>query len=471
MCVNFSTPIFLFVENFLVEISSLLYESNIAHKDLVKNFPCISALKDKAETLMKFLTDPDAQIARFSKQIIKLISFYEGEAVGVEAIVYYCRYAETDAHIWNMTDLIASLEMKHPNILGSAIRRLVVEARLFPVDDTLNHLRPWRTIFRVVKTEDKGIPILPIKIKFSDVIRQNLGMLVSLLDTRKQQFRMDEASIITGILAHSSDLTSRVPFGTLIKVERFLVELLFRVIALQDGKAGQGRKIQQVNHISKLLNRVCTKTSQALQNDALRSLVQTCLNPDSRHLFQRTNKLVTGSLSEDTLIDDDEFEPERFTMYVSLLQENQKRSASISMNRTHSTSFHSGKLSKSSLNSIRKNVKVTILENEDDELNVLLFLSVIINVCMATPANGRELANGMEIKDGKLGLWRDSGASDTDSEVEPEVNVEAMRKVALLLVEIVSPDVMFNGLPWPEEEFSKVTIQHYARQKMTKNAS
>lgn len=31
--------------------------------------------------------------------------------------------------------------------------------------------------------------------------------------------------------------------------------------------------------------------------------------------------------------------------------------------------------------------------------------------------------------------------------------------MALLLVEIVSPDVMYNGLPWPDEEFSKITME------------
>lgn len=30
--------------------------------------------------------------------------------------------------------------------------------------------------------------------------------------------------------------------------------------------------------------------------------------------------------------------------------------------------------------------------------------------------------------------------------------------VSLLLVELVSPDVMYNGLPWPDEEFTKVLL-------------
>ena len=36
---------------------------------------------------------------------------------------------------------------------------------------------------------------------------------------------------------------------------------------------------------------------------------------------------------------------------------------------------------------------------------------------------------------------------------------EGNKQLALMLVEIISPDIMYNGLPWPEEEFMKVTIE------------
>lgn len=37
--------------------------------------------------------------------------------------------------------------------------------------------------------------------------------------------------------------------------------------------------------------------------------------------------------------------------------------------------------------------------------------------------------------------------------------LETMEKVSLFLVENISSDVMYNGLPWPEEEHMKVTIE------------
>lgn len=41
----------------------------------------------------------------------------------------------------------------------------------------------------------------------------------------------------------------------------------------------------------------------------------------------------------------------------------------------------------------------------------------------------------------------------------PQATLDSVISVALLLVEFVSPNIMYNGLPWPEEEFCKVTIE------------
>lgn len=46
-----------------------------------------------------------------------------------------------------------------------------------------------------------------------------------------------------------------------------------------------------------------------------------------------------------------------------------------------------------------------------------------------------------------------------DSEKDTEILQDSIIQVSLLLVQYISPDVMYNGLPWPEEEFSKVTIE------------
>ena len=39
------------------------------------------------------------------------------------------------------------------------------------------------------------------------------------------------------------------------------------------------------------------------------------------------------------------------------------------------------------------------------------------------------------------------------------VDTDAIIMISLILVELISPDVMYNGLPWPDEDFAKVTVE------------
>ena len=41
------------------------------------------------------------------------------------------------------------------------------------------------------------------------------------------------------------------------------------------------------------------------------------------------------------------------------------------------------------------------------------------------------------------------------NEVSEQNKDEIYKQLALLVVELVSPDVMYNGLPWPEEDFTR----------------
>uniref|UniRef100_A0A182N4L2 Integrator complex subunit 5 C-terminal domain-containing protein n=1 Tax=Anopheles dirus TaxID=7168 RepID=A0A182N4L2_9DIPT len=46
-----------------------------------------------------------------------------------------------------------------------------------------------------------------------------------------------------------------------------------------------------------------------------------------------------------------------------------------------------------------------------------------------------------------------------DAHHDHQATIDGFSYVSLLLVELVSPDVMYNGLPWPEEEFTRVTME------------
>ena len=40
-----------------------------------------------------------------------------------------------------------------------------------------------------------------------------------------------------------------------------------------------------------------------------------------------------------------------------------------------------------------------------------------------------------------------------------KISAEVAKYMAVLLIEQVTPDIMYNGIPWPEEEFMKVTVE------------
>lgn len=430
-------------DHFTAEIGSLLYESDTGRKD----FPCISALKENHSILMRFLTDMDPQVCRTAREFVKLLSLYDGPAVGVTAACYYLTYATEEKHLWHLTELIATLELKYASILQDTLKVLVVKSGLSSTQSNYRNfysedpLLIWKNILLLVKSE--GLKQNPIRHKLSTVLQENLNILIPKIDVRKSSFSIDEASLIVEIISKiRNEISKKARFGDLITLERYLVDYLFHVLLRVDNQA---KKANEVFHITQLLAEL--SENQAIQNDALRSLVQTSLDPDNRPLFMEQvvlSKSCMSGFDVDNLYDNDEFQPERFSMYVPLMRENQKRTASVCLSRAHSTSLHSGKLAKSELRQWSVSPKIQIKTNEDAQLNLNLFISSLLNICMA-------IQNGGDNGGGK-GHHTDQGRS-------LQVSSEAMRKVALLLVEIVSPDVMFNGLPWPEEDFSKVQVE------------
>lgn len=43
------------------------------------------------------------------------------------------------------------------------------------------------------------------------------------------------------------------------------------------------------------------------------------------------------------------------------------------------------------------------------------------------------------------------------------MNAHTAKYVALLLVQLVTPDGMYNGIPWPDDESTKFTIERLLR--------
>lgn len=50
--------------------------------------------------------------------------------------------------------------------------------------------------------------------------------------------------------------------------------------------------------------------------------------------------------------------------------------------------------------------------------------------------------------------------TDTESQSSrKQISDDVGRRIADIMVELVSPDVMYNGIAWPEEEFIRATVE------------
>ena len=80
------------------------------------------------------------------------------------------------------------------------------------------------------------------------------------------------------------------------------------------------------------------------------------------------------------------------------------------------------------------------LADNEIQTNIFLCVSVLFKLCHCPVKSGDAIFRQTEID-------------------RREQSKEACKQLALLVVELVSPVVMYNGLPWPDEEFSRVTIE------------
>ncbi|XP_022918107.2 integrator complex subunit 5 [Onthophagus taurus] len=157
-----------------------------------------------------------------------------------------------------------------------------------------------------------------------------------------------------------------------------------------------------------ILKKLCTHSNIA-RILALRELLEKSLFSNCKSLF--------GSIVKHRI----ENEQEKL-----LLKQNKKLSKTIPLTK-HSSVYNGGIIGTGK----RKSICSTNLLSNNISNNTEQLIRVIKSCCSIPMEPGKQT----------------------------DVLQQSIVHVSLLLVHYVSPDVMYNGLPWPEEEFSKVTIE------------
>ncbi|KAJ8920161.1 hypothetical protein NQ315_011822 [Exocentrus adspersus] len=169
---------------------------------------------------------------------------------------------------------------------------------------------------------------------------------------------------------------------------------------------GTSKKIKGFGKVEKMLKRICIY-SKAAKVFALRELLE-------RSLF-RGDTVLFGAKG---VAQHNEAEK-------SLVKQNKKINKTIPLTK-HSSVFNGGVIGRGK----RKSTCSDELPEDVAAMNTYQLINAL-KACCALPEENKFC----------------------------DISLDSMTLLSLLLVQFVSPDVMYNGLPWPEEEFSKVTIE------------
>ncbi|KAL0892452.1 hypothetical protein ABMA27_015562, partial [Loxostege sticticalis] len=186
----------------------------------------------------------------------------------------------------------------------------------------------------------------------------------------------------------------------ILKVVQATVKYFFRCLHEKDIM----EKLRGVQTACRLLRKLCVHSKLA-RAVALRDLLETAM-------FREEKAFGSRSVVANTVADTKDWTHEDLLVHL-----NQKHGPITQLTQSHTSVFHAGIIGKG----VRKQSG-----NGSDDIPPIL-------------TTNNELLMGalMSCMDGNSGV------------------VEGATSVSLLLVELVSPDVMYNGLPWPDEDFTK----------------
>ncbi|XP_024943698.1 integrator complex subunit 5 [Cephus cinctus] len=378
------------------------------------NIALLSSIKQDIPLVIPLLLNPHPLRVQTTVRLLALLGAQSPNVI-ISSASFMLKKAQTNFHLAALIRLVAhnvitfsanKSEVESP-IVGHGYFTQVVEQAIREIQYMSSmENEDGRQIFKnlaiLLKWENSNkASILRTRI-ITRAIRSNLQQISNLLmKTDDFELANDIAKMLD--LLSAPDKDHYIPSIELtLKLTRAIVRYFF--ICIEDNdiiKKERGVKI-----VCRFL-RVLTRYSPCARVLALRELLRNSIYNDPAKYFGGKEK----------------FEPKIEDML--LLHQNHKQGTSVMLAQRHSSVFHAGVIGQGP----RKPPPDNTLDKETITLNSMLLMDVI-KACCSTP----------------------------ELEQYP-VNLDALTMVSLLLVELVSPDVMYNGLPWPEEEFTKVTVE------------
>ncbi|CAH1156206.1 unnamed protein product [Phaedon cochleariae] len=268
-------------------------------------------------------------------------------------------------------------------------------------EENLDLSQMWTNLLTLLQWEKSGrVPCLNSKI-ITRALEANLTNLTSLFSSEVLHMHVIADILDTMEIPKPTESYSP-PIQVILNLTQSTVNYFF-ACCHDDGTS---KKLKGFQKVCQILKRLCTysKVAKVL---ALRELLESALFRSDNVLFGANN------------IEHD------YEMDKGLLKQNKKINKTIPLTK-HSSVFNGGIIGTGK----RKSVCFDELPSHVVANNIYQLINAIKACCALLEEN-----------------------KYTD------MSWDSMTLLSLLLVQFVSPDVMYNGLPWPEEDFSKVTME------------
>ncbi|XP_050314392.1 integrator complex subunit 5 [Anthonomus grandis grandis] len=270
-------------------------------------------------------------------------------------------------------------------------------------EETLDLSQMWMNLLTLLEWEKNGtVPIMHSSRLVTRALEENFNHLTSVFASEKHHMHiiadiLDKTEIPPGSSSYNP------PIRVILNLTQSAVNYFFACCREQGTSKS---KLLGFKKAARILTRLCifSKVAKVL---ALRELLERALFRDDNVLFGAKNSVVHDSSEK------------------SLLKQNKKINKTIPLTK-HSSVFNGGVIGLGKRKAIiPDDISPEVVAASTAEL------VTILKACCALPEENKY----------------------------SEISLDSMTLLSLLVVQFVSPDVMYNGLPWPEEEFSKVTIE------------
>lgn len=361
--------------------------------------PLLHYLKSHVADLSSCLSNPETSKASWVLNLMKLICFHGEEPATVFILGYLMSNVDGAASF--ISNIFRDIRMHQPNALCATLCYEMAE----------------------LKSNRRGKPVALIqnitnlcqKEQWHDLITQGMSSNLEVLAGQINSKNIDYSDAVVELLSICVN-PKQMPMSSLFVVCSSVVSYFFHLLGRRD--LDLVIKITLINNVKNLLSNLSQQSSS--QHAVLRMVLEGVIDKKYSALFGSKRCYPSDNPA----------------VRINLLNENVKYMSSITLPQSYSSVFHSGIIG----SGLRKVSTTTLPEKDIVLLNKQVILDVIQVCCKQS--------------------WRFplDEISNTSQSLIP-----GMKIVALLMVELISPDVMFNGLPWPDEDYLKVSfLDHYS---------